>query len=114
MLCIYGSSSWELLYLGRFLWDIVQFWKFFIGFLEVSYGIFCIFGSSSWNCVNFGSSLFIRFCALLDVPRGLFWKFSAGFCAFWNFLMGFCAYLAVPLGILCIFEIPHGKAYTCP
>jgi hypothetical protein len=39
MLCIYGSSSWELLYLGRFLWDIVQFWKFFIGFLEVSYRI---------------------------------------------------------------------------
>jgi hypothetical protein len=48
--CIYGSSSWELLYIGRFLRIIVEFWKFFIGFLEVSYGIFCIFGSSSWDC----------------------------------------------------------------
>ena len=38
--------------------------------------------------MNFGSSLFIRFCALLDVPRGIFLK--------------------VLCGILCILELPHG------
>jgi hypothetical protein len=44
--CIFGRNSQ----------DVVQFFKFFIGFLEVPCEIFCIFLSSSWDCGNFGSS----------------------------------------------------------
>jgi hypothetical protein len=45
------------LHFGSASCDFLHFWKkltgcraiFFIGFLEVLYGIFCIFGSSSWD-----------------------------------------------------------------
>jgi hypothetical protein len=39
----------------------------------------------------------MRFCALLEVPRGLLWHF-------WKFLVGFCELFEVNHGILCIFR----------
>jgi hypothetical protein len=65
------------LHFGSVSCDFLHFWKkltgcraiFFIGFLEVPYGIFCIFGSSSWDFANLGSSFLKYTQSHVELPK---------------------------------------------
>jgi hypothetical protein len=114
ILCIFGSSFWDLVHYSKSVMG-------FCAFLEVLCGILCLFGEelpkrhkiphrTSKNAQNPMRNL--QKCTKSNeehpkkVPHGILCIFGSSmwdFVPFWKFLMGFCAFLQDPGGILCIF-----------